>query len=332
MDPNLVLSALFREAFGHTADEIARLKDHASQRQIFRLKSASHSVIGVYNPNQAENRAFIGFSKHFAMKGLPVPQILHISKDELSYFESDLGDTTLMDLIEQQQEKGEAFSAKLEGIYKKVLDYLPHFQIGAARDLDYSLCYQGERFDATALLLDLNYFRESFLQKTSLKFENAKLQKEFEALASYLAKAPSDFFMYRDLQARNIMVKDREVYFIDYQSGRHGALQYDIASLLYQSRAQIPEDARQTLIQHYLSNVEKFKSIKRADFLEFLPGFVVIRLMQALGAYGKAGLMDGKQYFVQSIPFALQALRTALLHLDAPPKLDYLKELIEQIK
>ncbi|MBX7137674.1 MAG: phosphotransferase [Oligoflexia bacterium] len=302
------LSALFREAFGVSTPHFETIKEHASKRRIYRLRDQQRSVIGVVNPDRAENRAFVEFAKHFKKNGLPVPEIYCSAQDWSAYLEEDLGDLTLLDRLQCSRDTQSALSDALLALYREALEQLCRFQLVAGRGLDYSFCYQGADFDRSAVLGDLRDFREQLLQPKRIAFDAERLQSEFDLLANQIASYPAHYFMYRDFQARNIMLLNGRCWFIDFQSGRRGPLQYDVASLVYQSAAALAPSEREALVRHYLAEACKLEKIDTAQFVDSLPTFAIIRLMQALSAYGRAGLRDGKEYFIKSIPSAAKML------------------------
>ncbi|RMF57551.1 MAG: phosphotransferase enzyme family protein, partial [Calditrichaeota bacterium] len=238
------LLELFRSYFGEEADEILPLKAHGSDRRIYRLRNAHRSVIGVSNANQAENVAFIEFSRHFRTAGLPVPEIYTYDLDQGIYLEEDLGPHTLFDLLLQKRSAENPLPAEIEELYHKAAQRLPDFQVKAGKSVNFDLCFPRKDFDARAMKWDLNYFKYYFLKLANIPFDEDRLEEDFGGLIDFLVQAERGFFLYRDFQARNVIIRDGEPYFIDYQGGCRGALQYDIASLLSSARASLPTDAK----------------------------------------------------------------------------------------
>src|ERR1035437_9234293 len=191
------------------------------------MKSSSHLVIGAYNVDIKENQAFLEFSAHFRNKDIPVPHIYVVSDDQKTYLQEDLGNTTLFYFLTKTRET-EGFSVKIVEEYKKVLRQLPRIQLVAGKDIDYSVCYPREAFDKQSMMWDLNYFKYYFLKLSKIPFDEQALEDDFQSFSDYLLAVDNNAFLYRDFQSRNIMLKDGEVYFIDYQGGRKGALQYDL--------------------------------------------------------------------------------------------------------
>jgi aminoglycoside/choline kinase family phosphotransferase len=315
------LKKLFEHRFGEPAERIAPLKGDASARKLYRIASASRVAIGVANSDVRENRAFLDFSRHFRKCSLPVPEIFAEDLDQGVYLEEDLGDTTLFEfLTDHRTETG--LSAGTLDLYRRVVEILPRFQIEAGGTLNYDVCYPRASFDKQSMMWDLSYFKYYFLRLARIPFNEQALENDFEWFTEYLLTVERNFFLYRDFQSRNIMVRDGEPWFIDYQGGRRGALQYDVASLLLDAKADLPFEVRDDLLERYLKTASVLAPIDRNVFLRHYPGFAHIRIMQALGAYGLRGFYERKQHFLASIPYAIRnlehLLRTAELPLDLP--------------
>lgn len=301
------LTHLFEKWSGLSPQSVVELPPSGSYRRYFRIKTAKESCIGVYNTDEKENRAFCTFTRHFHHKGLPVPSLLAEDLNNHVYLLSDLGDTTLLDFLQKNNFEKE-ITPEIRQVYLKVIDYLPLFQIKGNEGLDYSVCYPRRAFDKQSMMWDLNYFKYYFLKLLQVPFNEQELEDDFQAFSDYLLTAPSDFFMYRDFQSRNIMLVDGNPYFIDYQGGRKGALQYDIASLLFEAKTALPPSFREELLDHYLEVLGRMHPVDRKSFLAYYDGYVYIRLMQAMGAYGFRGLYEKKELFLQSIPPAIAHL------------------------
>jgi hypothetical protein len=225
----------------------------------------------------------------------------------------------------------EGFSDKITEIYTKVVSELPKIQIIAGIDLNYDFCYPRSAFDRQSMMWDLNYFKYYFLKLAKIPFSEQFLEDDFTTFTDYLLKAERHFFMFRDFQSRNIMLRDQEPWFIDYQGGRQGALQYDLASLLYDAKADIPEQVREQLIDVYLNELEKIYPVDKSQFRQFFYGYVLIRMMQAMGAYGFRGFYEKKEHFLKSIPFALENLEIVLQKIDLPVPLPELFKVLKSL-
>ena len=305
------LIRLYEAHFKEEVSFFEQLPASGSYREYARMKSPHHQAVGAYNQDVKENQAFIEFSAHFRNKDIPVPHIYSVSPDQECYLQEDLGNTTLFDFLTKTRET-EGFSEKIVEEYKKVLRQLPRIQLVAGKDIDYSVCYPREAFDKQSMMWDLNYFKYYFLKLAKIPFDEQALEDDFQAFSDYLLTVNDNAFLYRDFQSRNVMLKDGQVYFIDYQGGRKGALQYDLASLLYDAKANIPEAEREELLEFYLDELEQYKHIDRKKFKSLFVGYVMIRIMQAMGAYGFRGFYEKKEHFLKSIPFALKNLETLL--------------------
>ncbi|MBN2745095.1 MAG: phosphotransferase, partial [Bacteroidales bacterium] len=313
MELNSQIRNLFISWCGQTPEKITPLARSGSDRQYFRLQSADFSALGVFNPDAKENLAFIEFSKHFLSKGLNVPKIYAEDISDNVYLIEDLGDMTLFRFInEHEKMEGKRFGESVNALYKKVLDKLPDLQITAGKTIDYRLCYPRSDFDKQSMMWDLNYFKYYFLKLGGISFDEQALEDDFQRFSDYLLTARRDYFLYRDFQSRNIMVKDNDVYFIDYQGGRRGALQYDLASLLFDAKADMPHAVREELLEYYLNRVKKLTKMDEKEFREYFYAFVIIRILQALGAYGFRGFYEKKAHFLASIPYALDNLTYVL--------------------
>lgn len=306
------LAALFEQYAGTSAEETVAFPSSGSSRRYFRLRSGACSAVGVCGADAGENRAFIGLSRHFRSKGLPVPQVYAQSADGLCYLQEDLGDTSLFDAVSQGRERG-GYSEAEAGLLRRTVEMLPRFQCAGAEGLDWSLCYPQEAFDGRTVDFDLNYFKYCFLKTSGLEFNEIRLQDDFDRLkADLLEDSGEPTFMYRDFQARNVMLRDGEPWFIDFQGGRRGPLCYDLASFLWQARSRFPDTLREELVEHYLQALRAFRPVDGAAFRRRLRLFVLFRSLQVLGAYGFRGRFEKKPHFLSSIPCAIDQLRTLL--------------------
>jgi aminoglycoside/choline kinase family phosphotransferase len=331
------LKRLFEQHFQLPAEKVEPLQGQlgGSGRVIVRLTGGGRTAIGILYPVREENLAFVEFSRHFRRHGLPVPEIYGEALNEGAYLEEDLGDTTLYEFLGAHR-KGEAIEPAAIEAYRKVVAALPRFQVEAGRDLNYKVCYPRASFDRQSIAWDLNYFKYYFLRLAGIPFNEQALENDFARLTRFLLAAPHEYFLYRDFQSRNVMLRAGEPYFLDYQGGRRGALQYDIASLLYDAKADLPPAVRAELLEHYLDCLGKYLPLDRAAFMEHYYSYVYVRIMQALGAYGFRGFYERKTHFLQSVPYALKNLRwlahNATLPIALPTLMEAFKGMIASEK
>ena len=325
------LRELHSAHFGELVEDVVQFKGDGSARKIFRLQGVHHTSVGIYGENVSENRAFIGFSKTFRSRGLRVPEIFAIDEDEHFYLEEDLGDETLFAWMHRIRAQ-EGFSETIIGMYRTALHELCRFQIDAGKHIDYALCYQHGEFAHESMLFDLHYFRDMFLRNFYRgEFSDSRFDADCERLIVHLLEAPRDYFLYRDFQSRNIMVKNGELYFIDYQSGRKGALPYDVASLLHDARADIPFPVRERLLSLYTEEARQHGDLDAERFMKYYAGFSLIRIVQALGAFGNLGFLQGKKHFLQSIPYAMKNLEWIIEEKTMLHRLPYFSQLFETL-
>ena len=329
------LSLLFFEATGKKAGEQTALTASGSNRRYYRIESEDKTVslIGVQGTSRDENHAFLYMAEHFMQKGLNVPKVLAVSDDEMNYVQQDLGNVLLFDYIAEGRKTG-VFSAKEKDMLRETMRALARFQVIGAEEFDFNQCYPQPEFNLRSILWDLNYFKYCFLKATGLDFQEDKLENEFERLAYILLQNRMNAFMYRDFQSRNVMVcKDADgnevPYFIDFQGGRKGPVFYDVASFLWQAKANFHPDLREELVEVYLEELQKYMPVDKEVFYETLKHFVLFRTMQVLGAYGFRGYFEKKPHFLQSIPFAIDNLRHLLKH--ASEDYPYLIEVLQKM-
>jgi len=338
-----VLKRLFEQYFHAPVERVQPLQGQlgGSGRKIIRLSTDKLSAIGILYDVREENVAFLEFSRHFRRHGLLVPEIYAEDLSHGAYLEEDLGSTTLFEFLSDHR-NGAAIAPEAVAAYRKVVAVLPRFQVEAGRDLNYKVCYPRASFDRQSIAWDLNYFKYYFLRLAAIPFNEQALEDDFSRLTKFLLIANRDYFLYRDFQSRNIMLrkvlnkvldkvpnevpKEDQPFFLDYQGGRKGALQYDIASLLYDAKADLPPDLRQQLLDHYLASLAGFIDLDRSEFMQFYYAYVYVRIMQALGAYGFRGFYERKEHFLQSVPYALKNLRWLLHNVELPIALPTLME------
>ena len=308
------LTRLYTDLKGHTPSKVTELPSSGSNRRYFRLSEVdgSDNVIGVLGTSKEENGAFIYMARHFASKGIPVPEVLAVSDDNMAYLQTDLGDSLLFGEIEKGR-LTRSFSAHEKDLLARTISSLPDIQFAGADGLDFSVCYPAVEFDVRSIMWDLNYFKYCFLKATGLEFSEDKLEDDFQRLTKVLMESTSgNTFMYRDFQSRNVMIRDNTPWFIDFQGGRRGPFYYDVASFLWQAKANLPDKLREELLDVYLESLNKYLPIGREEFLEHLRHFVLFRTLQVLGAYGFRGYFEKKPHFMQSVPFAIANLRSLL--------------------
>ncbi len=343
LNPVEQLGKLFVKWSGTKARTILPLPQSGSSRLYFRLENGSDSAVGVYHNDFKENDAFVYFARHFHNSGLPVPQIYFEDLSKKVYLQQDLGDTMLFDLTERVDDPGAQIL--MRNSLDQVIYWLPRLQVLGHEGLNYDKATPRKAFDIQSMMWDLNYFKYHFLKLSGITFDEQQLEYDFICLSEYLSKASRDFFLYRDFQSRNIMVQDGQVWFIDFQGGRQGYPAYDLASLLFDAKAGFSPELRDDLYRKYISNIKEICDIDEREFEEYYPGFVLIRKMQAMGAFGFRGLIERKSHFLQSIPPAIANLEWLTghyeLNIDIPelwrvltilPKSKFIEKVEEQIK
>ena len=309
------LTALYIQYKGEEPAEIEKIPGAGSNRQYYRfIGKDGESVVGVIGTSRDENHAFIYLDRHFQLRQLPVPHILAVSEDELCYLQTALGHTSLFDAIRGGREAGGRYNQNEQQLLIKTIRALPNFQIRGARGLDWKNCYPQPEFDEESVLFDLNYFKYCFLKATGLDFHELKLEANFHMFAQDLTSETSDCFLYRDFQARNVMLdQEGNPYFIDFQGGRKGPFYYDLASFLWQASAKYSFKLRRTLTYEYYDALQQYVEVPSVrHFVNRLSLFVLFRLLQVLGAYGFRGYFERKKHFIDSIPPAIDNLRELL--------------------
>lgn len=306
-----------------------KIKGEGSNRKYYRLRSTHHTLIGVEGTNQEENRSFITLAQHFHSQGLNVPKLIGVSEDGMRYLQEDLGEDSLFSLIQNGIKSGE-FNEKEKALILKTISTLPDMQFKGAEGLDFNACYPIPEMDRRSILWDLNYFKYDFLKFTGMEFSEPKLEEDFVRLCDMILSDKGNTFLYRDFQSRNVMIKDGEPYFIDFQGGRQGPIYYDLASFAWQAKANFPEKLREEMVQTYMTAVQKYTTIDEKEFKEKLAIFVLFRTIQVLGAYGFRGLFEKKPHFIESIPFAMANLKD-LLEKNDYKELPTLTNLLKQL-
>ena len=312
------LESLYISLFGVPSVTCTPLTGSASNRRYYRMTSESGTCIGVVGTDVLENEAFLTIARHFRSKGINVPEVYAVSDDMSAYLQEDLGDSILFDL-------------KDDALLNKAMSMLPKIQFEGAQGLDFSVCYPQPSFDRRMVLFDLNYFKYCFLKPSGLEFNEVKLQDDFENLADALLKEDSETFLYRDFNARNVMVRDGEPYFIDFQGGRRGPIYYDVASFAWHARARFSAEQKRKMLDAYLDALKEYREVDRKSFEDRLRLFVFFRILQVLGAYGFRGWVEHKANFVTSIPAAISELKDMMTEgfAEYPYLTQVLRDLVE---
>ncbi|HIR37403.1 MAG TPA: phosphotransferase [Candidatus Limisoma gallistercoris] len=322
-----VLKDLYKKVAGCEPESITEMPSSGSNRRYFRL-SGARTLIGVVGTCREENEAFIYMDRHFRNKGIPVPEVYAFSDDRMSYVQEDLGDELLFNAIEKGR-KTSVFSDEEKQLLAKTIRLLPDIQFAGADGMDFGYCYPAAEFDSRSIMWDLNYFKYCFLKATGLEFLEDKLEDDFQKMTDVLLRSSSATFMYRDFQSRNVMIRDGQPWFIDFQGGRKGPFYYDVASFLWQAKANLPDSLRRELVKEYISALRKYQPVDEAYFYAQLRHFVLFRTLQVLGAYGFRGYFEKKPHFIQSVPFAIENLRNLLK--EPYPEYPYLSKVLTEL-
>ena len=321
------LKKLYLSYVGCEPQAIEEMPASGSNRRYFRLLG-NPTLIGVSGESLEENRAFLYMAEHFKQKGLPVPTIYARSENNMFYLQEDLGDTLLFNAIEKGRQTS-IFSEEEKELLRKTMRLLPAIQFAGADGMDFSYCHPQAEFNSRSILWDLNYFKYCFLKATGLEFQEDRLEDDFQKMSDVLLRSSSATFLYRDFQSRNVMVKDGEPWLIDFQGGRKGPIYYDVASFLWQAKANYPDELRQELLNEYIQALRQYKPVDAAYFHAQLRHFVLFRTMQVLGAYGFRGYFEKKPHFIQSVPYAIENLRQLLK--EPYPEYPYLTEVLKSL-
>lgn len=322
---------LYKSKYGCDPVRVESLPGAGSNRAYYRMFAADGTtVIGVIGTSVDENKAFVALSGHFKLRQLPVPEVLAVSSDYMRYLQDDLGSRSLFDALSKGRESGGRYTAYEKELLRRTIVELPNLQIRGARGLDFSKCYPQPEMDITNVFFDLNYFKYCFLKPTSLDFHEMKLEASFQLMAKELISDRQEAFLYRDFQARNVMLdKNDNPFFIDFQGGRRGPVEYDVASFLWQASAHYTSELRRELIDCYLDALRHYTEVDVALFRERLKRFVLFRTLQVLGAYGFRGYFERKKHFLDSIIPAIQNLRELLA--DGACPYPYLRAMLTEL-
>lgn len=323
------LKVLYKEYTGKDAVVCEEIAGSGSNRRYYRLRDGEgRSVIGVVGTSRDENHAFCYLSGHFNLRQLPVPEVLAVSRDGLRYLQTDLGSKSLFDALKAGREAGGRYTQAEKELLRRTIAQLPNLQLRGARGLDFNNCYPQAEMDRTNVLFDLNYFKYCFLKATGLDFHEMKLEASFQLMAKDIVDDPQEAFLYRDFQARNVMLDaEGNPWFIDFQGGRKGPVQYDLASFLWQASARYSSELRKELVEVYIASLKQYTEVNEQLFRQRLRLFVLFRLLQVLGAYGFRGYFERKKHFLESIPPAMKNLRELLAEENGCPY-PYLREVL----
>ncbi len=333
------MEQLFESWAGEPCENKIQITSGGSNRVYYRLSGATKTCIAAVNGDVRENEAFFYFAKALHDRGINVPEVYAVSDDRKTYLQQDLGNSTIYTYLSSRKASGIDIIPAMKELYMKAIDQLVRIQT-LCRDVDFTNSYPRPEFDRQAMQWDLNYFKYYFLRLFHIQFDEQLLEKDFLAFIDYLLDDDCNFFMYRDFQSRNIMVVDDELYFIDFQGARKGASQYDLASLLYSSKSDVPDVLRSELLEYYIEKREQIQKkerrrgkakFERERFLGKFYGYVLLRIMQAMGAYGYRGVIEKKDYFVKSIPFAVNNMRKIISETEFPVEIPHLKEVWQRI-
>ncbi len=323
------LQIQFERVFGTRPDSVRELSPSGSNRRYFRLSAGAVSAIGVIGTDRKENEAFCYIASHFRGKGIAVPEIYAAGHEGMTYIQEDLGDGILYSLLEPSRKKGE-YTAEDEKLLCTTISRLPDIQFKGAENLDFDKCYPQPCFDMKTVMFDLNYFKYCFLKPVGMEFNEILLQDDFENLAGELLAGDLDGFMYRDFQARNVIIRNGEPCFIDFQGGRKGPVYYDVASFIWQARARYPHELKEKMLDAYLSSLKRYAEVDEDMFRRRLRVFRLFRFLQVLGAYGFRGLWEKKPHFIGSIPSMMENVRELLAE-ESFSRFPYLSEILSHI-
>ncbi|MFV0500252.1 MAG: phosphotransferase [Bacteroidales bacterium] len=321
---------LFHKTFNQDLEDIEGISAHGSSRKYFRCKSKDYTTVAAYNDNPQENTAFIHYSLQLSQNQIKVPKVYSEDLNNNIYLIEDLGNTTLYDKI-CEFHNGKIDQEEIRNYYKQAISDLIRIQIIAGKDFDYTNAFPIKEFNSKAINWDLNYFKYYFLRLSNTPFNDRELEEDFETFVSYILNTDNNYFLFRDFQSRNIMVRDSQLYYIDYQGGRKGFLQYDLASLLFDAKARLSQDIREELLEYYIEELKKYKEVDINDFINRFYASVYLRIFQALGAYGYRGYFERKTHFLESIPYALSNLSYLQKNNKMPISLPYLNNIINSM-
>ncbi len=323
------LQQLFHQYIGREAETCRQLTSAGSPRRYYRLTAGDCSLIGAIGTSPRENEAFAAIAHQMRSQGLPAPEVYAMSDDHMRYLQEDLGDTSLFELLMEAQRRGEYNESDIE-LLRSVMRLLPDIQWRTAEGFDFAACHPTPELNHRGIQWDLHYFKYCFLKATGLEFDEERLENDFDHLSSVILQDGDDCFMYRDFQSRNVMVRDGQPWLIDFQGGRRGPIEYDLVSFLWQARAGFTPTMRRMLVDEYLRSAQRYRAFNEATFYQRLQYFILFRTLQVLGAYGYRGYFERKAHFVQSIPMAIENLRSLLVE-NSFDDMPYLTSLLREM-
>ena len=333
MEENVIVNIIsegYHDLYGRRPGSVTALPRSGSDRRYYRINEGQSPLIAAYNPNEEENEAFIGFTRHFFSKSLPVPELYGYYPGRFVYFLQDLGNENLYTWL-HNRDFISPFDDESLALYRKIFDKLILFQTEGIEGLNLDLCYPHRSFDRQSMMWDMNYFKYMLLKLLAVPFNERRLEDDFEHLADFLLEAGQDYFLYRDFQTANVMVMDGNPWFIDYQGGRKGAPQYDVASLLYDAKIPMTDEDRESLLDYYIVRFCERTGEDPGKFRGYYSAFSIIRVMQALGAFGFRGLYEKKPTFTESIVPGVELLNRLTVKAAAHIRLDELYRVAEAI-
>ena len=297
--------------------QIMLLAGDGSQRRFYRLWYKNIPGIVAIEPGEdqeegmAEALAAWQIGLHLYENKIPVPEFLGFDPDSGLILSEDLGDQRLHEYVLQQKDSD---MESVHATYRDVVRQLARMQVLGSKNFDPAWCWQTPRYDRQLMLeRESGYFLQALcLNYLHLEPDLAAVQKEFKTLADHAAQAPGNFFLHRDFQSRNIMLKEGRVRFIDFQGGRLGPLGYDLASLLIDPYVGLSYDLQERLINVYIDELHKFLSYDPDQFRQEYKNLSLQRNLQILGAFAFLSQQRGKPFFQPYIRPALLSLKYTL--------------------
>ena len=289
------------------------LQGDGSERAFYRVSDRKGSLVLVWRPlvDQRfpnENDSYVYMGEHLLKKGIPVPEIYGYSRSEGLTLLEDLGQVHLQEAVQSANER-------LIVLYHQAIELLLKLQADATQDLETSHCFDTPVYDSPFIIRrELEYFRWSFLEGAlELEIDSDYLEGDFSLLAARAGKVGSRlFFLHRDFQSRNLMVKGDLLYLIDFQGARLGPPQYDLASLLFDPYVQLPQSIQNELLTSYSRNLIELSGMSIDEFMDRFYHVALCRNLQILAAFSFLTRIRGRPHFAQYIKPAWRSLRGLL--------------------